>query len=309
MSSSSYPPIDMDMVRLCLTIQDFDPFGPPLPSPLQKQITRGGGSVGKPYFFWATGDGNVYICVRGACEPSDFAICLDFERADFCGGKAHRGILEACRWIVEQCRPYIDRCTGKIICTGHSLGGASSSMIAAILALEMNRPNVYAVSLAPFPIFSSDIQERTKPFIVSFVYNNDIVPRLNSRTIGSIVQMLSLATGGVVNPQALQSFIAPMLTGIMQQSGYSTPQAYQDIATKIPSLVDRLAQMAMRPESVELMMPGRCFHIQTTPEGYVTFTPYNESIPFNIMGMMAGLTDHMITNYIDNIMCWDGPDQ
>lgn len=304
------PPIDMEMVRLCLSLQDFMPFGDPLPSPLDKKITRGGGSSLKPYFFLAEGDGNVYISVRGAAEPGDFAICLDFEREDFCGGKAHRGILSVSRWIIEQCMPYISKCTGKIICTGHSLGGATSSMIAAILALEQGRENVYAVSMAPFPIFSADVAARTKPFIVSFVYNNDVVPRLNSKTIGGIVQMFCPPgpnqQSGVM---MIQGMIQQMMTGIMQQSGYATQQGFAEIGQKIPGLVNRLVKMGSRPEPVEFYMPGRCFHIQTTPEGDVTFTPYVDGSGFNFAALMTGLMDHACNNYIDNIMCWDGPEE
>jgi hypothetical protein len=304
------PPIDMEMVRLCLSLQDFMPFGDPLPAPLDKKITRGGGSTLKPHFFLAEGNGNVYISIRGAAEPGDFAICLDFERENFCSGKVHRGVLSASRWIIEQCMPYISKCTGSIVCTGHSFGGALSSMIAAILGIEQGRKNVYAVSMAPFPIFSRDFAERTKPFIVSFVYNNDVVPRLNSKTIASIVNMFCPPgpnqQSGVM---MVQGMIQQMFTGIMQQSGYATQQGFAELGKKIPDLVNRLIEMGSRPEPVEFYMPGRCFHIVTTPEGDVSFTPYVDGNGFIFATLMVGLMDHSTENYIDNIMCWDGPDE
>nr|AAW58077.1 triacylglycerol lipase [Trichomonas vaginalis] len=298
----------MEMARLCITIQDFMSFGEPLPSPLEKVITRGGNGSGKPYFFLAKGDDNIYISIRGACEPGDFGICLDFERENLANGKAHRGILNAARWVIEQCDKYINECRGKIICTGHSLGGAVSSMICSILRLERGLKNVYAVSMAPFPILSSNLVQETKKYIMSFVYNNDVVPHLNSRTIGMLVSMFC-PPGPNQNAAMLTGMINQMLLGIMQQSGYMQAGSNQELAQKLPSLVQRLLQMSQPPEETELFMPGSCYHIQATPDGNVTFTIFNEATPFNVMAVMGGLMDHNITNYIDNIMGWDGPEE
>lgn len=299
--------VDMDMARLCITIQDFMPFGEPLPSPLEKQITRGGS--GHPYFFLATGDDNVYISIRGACEPDDFAICLDFERADFAGGKAHRGILEAARWVIDQCQKYIDNCKGKIICTGHSFGGATSSMICAILRLERNMNNVYAVSMAPFPILSPDLKAKTTKYIMSFAYNGDVVPRLNSRNIGMIVNMFCPPGPNQQNGIMMLQGMLQQMFGIAQQSVMPQGASSTNISQKLPQLVQRLVQFAQRPEPVELVMPGTAYHIQATPDGNVNFVIFNENQPLNLMLAMGGLMDHNITNYIDNIMCWDGPEQ
>ena len=288
----------MELIRLCLSLQDFTPFGSPLPSPLNKIISRGGGTTLKPFFYLAKGNDDLYICIRGASEPGDFAIVLDFEREDFLTGKAHHGVLESSRWIISECEKYINECKGRIICTGHSLGGATSAMIATILKLEKKLNNIIAISFAPFPIFTKEISNQTETFIWSFVYGNDLVPRLNSNVIASLVNMFvppgPNQQNGII---MLQNILMQMLQGILRTNGITDNNSLYQLQQKLPNLVNILLKTARGLEKNEFFLPNNSIHFQKNQEGNLLYSKFIEQNNFNILLGLTGISDHGFFNY------------
>ena len=300
---SAQPSFDLELIRRCLCLYDFSPYGSPLPSPLEKVFTRGGGSTMKPQFFLAKGGNDLYISVRGAAEPGDFAIVLEFNREDFLDGKVHKGVLDSARWIIEQCNSYIENCTGNIICTGHSLGGATSAMIATLLRYEKGIDNVFAISFAPFPIFSESVAQMSKDFICSFVYGNDVVPHLSAKTIGTLVNMFIPPGPQQQNGiNMMQGMVMRLLQGIMQQNGMSDYSSTAQINARMPKIMQSLIQIARGEEKEEFFVPGTSYHF-IRDNGEIVCRLFDETLAFNIMASLVGIADHSFLNYEEAIIC------
>ncbi|KAK8860782.1 hypothetical protein M9Y10_012448 [Tritrichomonas musculus] len=294
---------DMDIIRLGAEMSELVYPGSELPSPNVRVMTRGGGATFKPYFYVAKNSNDLIITVRGAAEPGDFLLVLDFTRVDFAGGKAHKGVLEAARWIIDQARKYIDECTGKIVCCGHSLGGATSAMIAAVLTLEEKRKNVFAVSIAPFPILTQDLCQQIEPYVTSFAFRNDVVPKLSAKNTGLIVK--SFVPVGSQNEQAkqmLQGIAQNVIYGILQVSGFADQTTIREIQNQLPQITDRLIACASTEEKYEFFLPGKAYYLNYDQNGIPYARPYTEQDGiFNISVLMVGISDHGGENYNDII--------
>lgn len=103
-----------------------------------------------------------------------------------CNGYVHGGILRCAKKKGEQIMPHIELAHKKypeypIAVLGHSLGGGVSTLLALIIAQAHPEWPVHAYSFAPAAVLSLPLAEapETKKVISSFVYNDDIVPRLS----------------------------------------------------------------------------------------------------------------------------------
>lgn len=66
----------------------------------------------------------------------------------------------------------------QLVITGHSLGAGIASILALLIKLNLNFPNMtcYAFS-PPGSLFSFPLAQYCKMFITSVILGNDIVPR------------------------------------------------------------------------------------------------------------------------------------
>jgi hypothetical protein len=177
--------VDLDLVRVSAELSGLMFPWSALPHPCNRLLACGGGATGMPFFFACERNGDLFICVRSAAEPTDFLHILDFRGKP--SAQAHWGVLKSARWIISETRSHIDACTGRIVCCGHSFGGACSGMVAAVLSCEEQRENVIAICYGPFPILSADLSQSLEGIATSFVLRNDLVPRLSSANIKSLI--------------------------------------------------------------------------------------------------------------------------
>jgi hypothetical protein len=285
---------DLELIRLCAELSELMIPGSDLPAPNVKLITRGGGATLMPFFFACENGPDLFICIRGASEPADFLLVLDFEREDFAGGKAHRGVLRAARWIIDECRRFIDACTGRIVCCGHSLGGASSGMVAAVLTLEEHRPNVIGICQAPFPILSAELSEQLDASVTSFAFRNDIVPRLTSANVGSLVRMF--APPGPNQQQgiaAISGIVAQIMQGIMMQNPWGGTAIHGNVQEQLPVVVDRLMRTSRETEPHEFVLAGRPYLLGFGPNAEPTVRRYvAEDGVANLAAFIMAIADH-----------------
>lgn len=294
--------MDMNMVRFGVELSELVYPGCDAPSPLVKVMTRGGGAIQKPFFVAFEGEGNLYISIRGMAEVSDFFFCAKFERAPLAGGCAHKGILEGARWIIEQLRSNIDNCTGKIICCGHSMGGATAGMICAVLTLEEKRENVFSISMAPFPILDHNLSSQLIGKSVSFVFRNDVVPRLDSKNLGLLIR--TFIPPGATPQQVgimLQPLIQQLISGFAMANGYDQNSMY-NLSGEIPKIIEMLTNIASnQSQENEFELPGKAYYLDYK-DGCPICQPYTDSQKMiNIAGLLTGISDHSGELYQDVI--------
>lgn len=266
------------------------------PSQLEKLLTRGGISANMPLFFLAKekGSEDLYIAVRGATETCDFVRVLNFKHSPFLNGEVHSGVLEAARWIISESRKYIDSCKGRIICTGHSLGGSTAALIATILRLEEKRANVISISEAPFPIFTADVRKLTEEFATSIIYNRDVVPLLSHKNIRAFLNQM-VPPEAQQNPQMAAAIVGQLvqqlIIGIMNSRGITDPNIINSIREKVPVIVSNLMQGDANEK--ELYLPGKQFQVVMKDQNAFDIVPFKEGSPLpNALALMLSVQDH-----------------
>lgn len=143
-----------------------------------KLITYFKGSDRIPTFKVLNYKKDVIIWFRGTqVSANDVVMDVAFVEEEFLGGQCHGGYLHASRDALVLLEPYLQSADHIYTC-GHSLGGACAAVVASILRLERNRPNVHCFTLACPGIFSPDVAEKTRDFVTTFCRRHDPIPRI-----------------------------------------------------------------------------------------------------------------------------------
>jgi hypothetical protein len=263
----------------------------------------------QPFFYACKNGKDLYIVSRGPADFSDFLLIVDFEVKEFQGGQVHGGVDKAARWIIQECRKYIDACTGKIICAGHSLGGSLSGMAAAILVLEEQKDNVEAVCLGPLPIFSASLIPRVKDFITTFVYRNDVVPRLTAKFLAGAVHHCAPPTLTETNTLTiiLQGMFGLIIQGIMMQNrnGAYDHRLFRNLEAQVPAIVARLVEIFNEPDRYEFDLPGVVHLLVSDKDGCNSKCFEECDRTFTCHSLLSSVCDHNIQNYEDALFALD----
>jgi hypothetical protein len=242
-------------------------------------LGRFGGSAESrmPQSVFGTVSDTLYIAIRGARHTHDITRSLDMSNTPLLFGEVHPGCLAAARYAIEHGREYIDSATGPMVVTGHSQGASVATIIAIILRLEEGRAGVIGISVGARPVLSPDLQAATRSFMISLVYNRDLVPQLTNKN----VQRLFQSVQGDDPERAVETVrdaVVPMFLG---------PGAVDDDPMFLPSIGPILYG---DHSSVELHAGGVVLGIIDTGES-VTLVPYVDGI-FLDAEVIKGMADH-----------------
>mmetsp|Transcript_11971 Transcript_11971/g.24570 ORF Transcript_11971/g.24570 Transcript_11971/m.24570 type:complete len:640 (+) Transcript_11971:31-1950(+) len=165
------------------------------------------GIIATPYAIMVDDEVNkVVIVVRGTRSLEDLVMDLQFipfsleKVGNVCGfeGKGHwchQGFLTRSKWIYNDIQKnqtlktlYSDRSPFKdfpLVLCGHSLGAGVASILALMLRSKFPSLKCFAYEV-PGCIFDEDLCKKTEEFIVSFVRNDDLVPRLSHHNFETV---------------------------------------------------------------------------------------------------------------------------
>ncbi|CAJ1416522.1 unnamed protein product [Effrenium voratum] len=166
-------------------------------------------SVGKPgepahFISFNPKTKEAILSIRGTKTPADALTDLagDIEERQLEDGKklfAHAGFLTSADSVLERVLPTIRELLVpagySLTVTGHSLGASTASLVTRLLYAEMaswEQPltALRCVSYAPCPCMDSTNAERCAegepPLVLSFVCNDDAVPRFSMQNIGRL---------------------------------------------------------------------------------------------------------------------------
>lgn len=151
---------------------------------------------------------SVVLAIRGTLSLSGAIVDVQGMAADFCSGKAHKGISEMAQnlWtasgakikaLMEEYSNY------KLIVTGHSLGGGTSCLLTVKLYVDQifaPSRKIECFAFAPPPTFFSCcedpvIQTRVDEAVqntVAYIHDNDVVPFLSIKAIRRMVTLLDV---------------------------------------------------------------------------------------------------------------------
>ena len=164
-------------------------------------LQKGGGAHNFPKFFVVVDERRraLVLCIRGTLSPSDVVTDVALRAEPFCGGHAHAGIAESARRVWAAAGPLClqelaARPGFAFFVTGHSLGGAT----ATLMAILVHRAGVAAprcVSFAGPPAFApiSGLPPAVHAAVVNVVHRHDLVPCLTLHSLRELVRVCNVA--------------------------------------------------------------------------------------------------------------------
>eukprot|EP01045_Picozoa_sp_COSAG04_P025596 COSAG04_NODE_3387_length_2865_cov_6.902497_1_plen_504_part_10 len=161
------------------------------------------------------------LAVRGTLRPDDLLTDACAAPCRFGGGFAHEGVSRAAHWVVAQATGVIAAAlsthpTARVVVTGHSMGGATATLVAALLRAQARaHPEsaaasafaaARAIAFAPLPVLSSTLamDDEHRRFSLSVVCGCDFAPRLSIEALSRLRQELQHAGLRAAGDRALQ---------------------------------------------------------------------------------------------------------
>lgn len=252
----------------------------------------------------------VILSVRGTMSFRDTLTDLSYEYVSWHGGIAHSGMLAAARWFMDNIGKQLtlfaeEYQMGRIILTGHSLGGATAALTAIMLTEELQATNSWPLTRAGQPVdihcysygtpavLSAELAVKYADLIDSFIVGDDIVPRLCYGTmidlqillvyaaeIGKASDLLGAREGSVLF-QRLEACRRAILEGrgVENMKLWIPGRVHHVMSIKAPgnrkyTVVDtcgaqRFLEMALRKNMLLDHLPSR--YEQAFEEAYVTY--------------------------------------
>ena len=148
--------------------------------------------------------GWVVVGVRGTLNFNDTLCDLDAREVDFLGGKAHHGFAAAAAATIASTQSALTSAVEKyvgyeVVVCGHSLGGCTAQLVALKLRQIGRDEGIEAfeharcIAFAGGPAASPQLQqtEESKRLTVCVVFGDDIVPRLSTKSLCTLLDELS----------------------------------------------------------------------------------------------------------------------
>jgi hypothetical protein len=162
--------------------------------------------VFRPCYFIAVDrhTSSIILSVRGTMSIMDALTDLICEYQPWKGGLVHSGFLSSAKWFIKNVlSQLISFCSlydaESLILVGHSLGAATASILTIMLQDHIDEfPKkegfkIHCYSFAPPCVVSKDLSIKSQSYIDSFVYGDDIVPRLSYGAMMDFKTMLLCA--------------------------------------------------------------------------------------------------------------------
>ena len=167
----------------------------------------------------------------------------------------HEGVLASARWVYSRVAPLLQRevasgeFTGKIVVTGHSLGGAVAALAAWLLREEAGlqvRGFVFGVP----QVIDQALAHKMEKFVVGVIHGRDMVPMLSQKSVEDLRAHVSEAAQtaeerleelhGVLAQFHLPSEPAQLHEALSQLSHRQLQVAWPDITCCFSGLVGAL---------------------------------------------------------------------
>ncbi|KAJ2743130.1 hypothetical protein GGI20_003981 [Coemansia sp. BCRC 34301] len=207
----------------------------------------------------------VVLVVRGTMSAEDTIVDLSCEYTKWNGGLVHSGMKASAQWMFAKVMPQMlayakSQGIRAIRIVGHSLGASTAAILAIMLqsareqlvgiGVDCKDFDVKAYCYGPAPCISKDIADRFRDCIETFVYMDDLVPRL---CYGSVTDFKRMSISAADEADNLaQRLYAPFEDSAQQQ------QRWRD---KFARLLSIRESILATQENLHLVLPGVIHHI------------------------------------------------
>lgn len=241
--------------------------------PLARKFTllrQAGGTntIYQPKFIAVSLASDVYIAIRGSVDFGDFTTVFNGLPVPFMSRHlVHEGAMRAARWILDECNDLICSCTGKIVFTGHSLGGSVASIAATILRYERGYKHVIAICFGTFPTMSKELSNETRSFITTFILNRDPISKWNPRNLKKMVtSVMPLNRTDSSSLISLTSIIREFAGTILGASHPNDSLSHQIKKSSSQMTRKLLRDLRTVDDDTNLFNPGMVYHIEISDD-------------------------------------------
>ncbi|KAJ2055538.1 hypothetical protein GGH13_007809, partial [Coemansia sp. S155-1] len=209
--------------------------------------------------------GAVVLVVRGTMSAEDTVVDLSCEYTKWNGGLVHSGMKASAQWLFAKVMPQMlayakSQGISSIRIVGHSLGASTAAILTILLQSARERLmgigvdckdfDIKAYCYGPAPCISEDIADRYRDCIETFVYMDDLVPRL---CYGSVTDFKRMSISAADEADNLaQRLYAPFEDSAQQQQRWSD---------KFARLLSIRESILATQENLHLVLPGIIHHI------------------------------------------------
>uniref|UniRef100_A0A1J3GGI5 Sn1-specific diacylglycerol lipase alpha n=1 Tax=Noccaea caerulescens TaxID=107243 RepID=A0A1J3GGI5_NOCCA len=239
--------------------------------------------------FGIRGTHTIYDLITDIVSSSD-------EEVTFEGFSTHFGTAEAARWFLNHELQTIRRCLEryegyKLRLVGHSLGGATASVMAIMLRkmpreeLGFDSDIISAVGYATPPCVSKDLAENCSEFVTTIVMQDDIIPRLSTASLArlrdeilqtdwtSVIEkeewksVLDLVT----NAKQVVTSVQDAARKVSEYAKFGNKNEFPEIASSKNDRSDKLVSETKTKDVVklpeELYVPGAVYYLMRNLRG------------------------------------------
>jgi hypothetical protein len=223
----------------------------------------------QPKFIAVSLASDIYITIRGSVDFGDFTTVFEGAPISFMSRHlVHEGTMKAARWILDECNDLIYSCTGKIVFTGHSLGGSVASIAATILRCERGHKNVIAICFGTFPTMSKELSNETRSFITTFILNRDPISKMNpqnlKKMVTSVMPLNRTDSNSLISLTSVVREFAETILGASNPNDSLNQQIKKSSSQMTRKL---LRDVRTLDDDTNLFNPGTVYHIESLDDG------------------------------------------
>eukprot|EP01091_Cochliopodium_minus_P010812 TRINITY_DN2953_c0_g1_i1.p1 TRINITY_DN2953_c0_g1~~TRINITY_DN2953_c0_g1_i1.p1 ORF type:complete len:554 (+),score=155.12 TRINITY_DN2953_c0_g1_i1:42-1703(+) len=243
----------------------------------------------------------IVVVIRGSFELKDAIPDLIGKKVEFLGGGVHEGFLIATKKVKEileiKFRELREKHPEyKVICTGHSLGGACAAIYTMMLLDEYkNKIDVHAYAFGCPSLVTLDLALKYKPYITSIIYNYDMVPRTS---YGSL-EDLKFKVVNILEHTGFFGRTFQILNG-MEFFDEESKKKYEKIL-KTPSQPNFNRSTKPR-HSLRLWPPGFIINMHKDSDDKIHFEKSHPSLFSNMIISNRMVADHIPDKYEEAII-------
>lgn len=191
---------------------------------------------------------------------------LACEYEEWKGGYVHSGMRKAASWFVKNmAKELIEQAIANnlegILIVGHSLGAGTAALTAILMEeyiiAQKKDLKIHAYCFGAPPVVSLEVAKKYEYLIDTYIYGNDIVPKLS---YGAFLDFKSMLLCASENGDVSYFFRNP------------TGEAYKKIMAELDDCKARIANRTdnINPKVIkifyfQLYLPGKIYHIYVLP--------------------------------------------
>lgn len=282
----------MSIAKACYSPSDFAAMG------ATEIMTSTTNALEKPVFFVYELDDALWIAIRGSVSTEDFQTDVEFKEVSTSYGKFHSGFYSAAEYVFSKVQSTIKNFDGPIYITGHSYGGAVTTVLHVLAAGTYPKKDINCLAFAPVPAMEPSIASSFSSKMVSVVNDEDSVPTLS---IQNLVKALGITKPVIAyTPDSVLEGAIKKVLGLVKGTGMGQ-QIIDAMIEQVPYLVDCIKEDAKNDSFMVNYVPGTVYQVGTGKTKLADLVIDATEVLDKLSLTLTSISDHAAAKYVENI--------